>query len=325
MKKITLLITMLLSVVIYAQTYYTEDFSSEILVPVPQDAVTPGLNDSYISNIDAGDGKWFTVAGFGVTDFGIQATGGNPGNYVSRISETQYARAIAYVYNNSDNSVTGSYNLSFDYFFNTSFDNAHATNERFGYRVFGLTQAPVLGAFVMTSGNGDFGDNNATNYDGSGDQVELKGHTHLPHTDSWANSGSFSVDFGSAGTYKYIVVVFGQVFGTIQTSNPVATYFGIDNVVLPTQSNPQPTILSTKKYNKPLYEIYPNPVKDILQIQNINGEFSYKIYNVTGKLLKTTNNQISNNINISDLITGTYILEVTNSEGVKSTNKIIKL
>ena len=38
------------------------------------------------------------------SDFGIQTTGGNPANYVSRISETQFARGLAYVYNNSDNS-----------------------------------------------------------------------------------------------------------------------------------------------------------------------------------------------------------------------------
>lgn len=323
MKKITFLFATLFSLVAFSQTTYTEDFSSEILAPVLQDASNPGLNDSYISAIASGDGKWFTVQGFGVTDFGIQTTGGNPANYVSRISETQFARGLAYVYNNSDNSVTGSYTLSFDYFFNTSFDNASTTNERFGYKIYGITATNPDGTFPLSSGSGDFGDNNATNYNGS-DAIELVAYTHLTHTNSWASSGSISVDFGASGTYKYFVVIFGQVFGTIQTGNPVATYFGIDNVVLPTQSNPQATTLSSKGFNKSQFTVYPNPAKNEVTVKNIQGAFSYNIYNVSGKILRSVTNQVSKSISTNDLSSGLYFLEIADKNNIKSVLKLVK-
>ncbi|RXP62721.1 T9SS C-terminal target domain-containing protein [Lutibacter sp. HS1-25] len=325
MKKITFMIATLFSLVAYSQSTFTEDFSSEILVTVPQDASNPGLDNSYISAIAAGDGKWFSIAGFGTKDFDIQTTGGNSGAYVSRVSETQFARAFAYVYNNSDNSVSGAYDLNFDYFFNTSFDNASTTNDRFGYKIYGMTDATVAGSFVMTSGSGDFGDNNAANYNDI-DFVQLKAYTHLPHSDSWANSGSINVDFGASGTYKYIVIVWAQVFGTAQTGNPVASYFGVDNVKLPTQSNPQPTsTLSTKDIDESLFSIAPNPATSYVTINNLVGNFSYKIYNVTGKLVKSVNTQVEKTINISDLISGVYILEITNEDNVRGVQKLIKL
>lgn len=325
MKKITFLIATLFSLVAFAQTY-TEDFSTEILAPVLQDGSNEGLNNSYFSTIASGDGIWYTVQGFGVTDFGIQPTGGNSDQYVGRISETQFARGLAYVYNNADASVTGSIDLSFDYFFNTSFDNASTTNDRFGIRVWGIsTDSAVEGVFPLSSGSGDFGDNNATNYTfGSGEETQLLAHTHFAHSNSWTNSGNITIDYGSAGDYDIIVVVFGQVFGTIQTGNPVATYFGIDNVVLPTQSNPQPTVLSTKKLDRTQFSVYPNPANDILNVQSLKGSYSYKIYEVTGKLIQAGKNKVSNQINISTLNNGLYLLELTDSKNIKSISKIIK-
>lgn len=299
---------------------YTETFAITNLNEVLANGTNPGLDNSYLSAIPAGDGEWYTIQGFGTTDFGIQNTGGNTGNYVSRISETQFARGLAYVYNNTDDSATGIYNLSFDYFFNTSFDNASTTNERFGYRVWGITSNNPNGVLPLTSGSGDFGDDNSTNYNGT-DGAQLIAHTHLPHSDNWTGSGDIAVNFGIAGTYKYIIVVFGQVFGTVQTGNPVESYFGIDNVVLPTQSNPQ--TLSTKEVETSKLSLFPNPVKNVLTLKNIQGNYSYNIYDISGKLLQTSKKEISKTINVSNLNTGIYFLEVVNNN-IKSTAKIIK-
>ncbi len=325
MKKITFFIACLIATLSYSQTY-TETFDSEVLAPVLQDASNEGLDNSYFSTIASGDGIWYTVQGFGTTDFGIQTSNGNPGNYVSRISETQFARGFAYVYNNADASVTGSIDISFDYFYNTSFDNGN-TNGRFGFRVWGIsTDSSVDGVFALTSGNGNFGDNNSTNYTlSSGEETSLLAHTHVPYSNSWTNSGNFTIDFGTAGQYDIIVVVFGQVFGNPdQTGNPVETYFGVDNVVLPTQSNPQPTVLSTEGFDRPQLSVYPNPVNDIINIKNLKGEYSYNIYNFTGKLLLNNTKAISKEINVSSLSKGLYLLEVIDSENVKSISKIIK-
>ncbi len=302
---------------------YTENFDTVTLNSVLQNGSNPGLDQTYFSQIPAGDGEWYTVQGFGTTDFGIQPNGGNNFQYVSRISTTQFARGLAYVYNNTDDSATGIYTLSFDYFFDTAFDNASTTNDRFGYRIWGISSETPDGVFPLSSGSGDFGDNNSTNYGGT-DGIDLTGgHTHLVHTDTWANSGDILVDLGAAGTYDYFIFVFGQVFGTAQTGNPVETYFGIDNVVLPTQSNPQS--LSTKdiEASKQL-SFFPNPVNNILTLRNVNGNYSYKIYDVSGKVLKTSNNEVSKNINVEYLNNGIYFLEVINNNEISSTLKIIK-
>jgi Secretion system C-terminal sorting domain len=318
MKKITLLFATIFSIAAFAQETETESFATATLEPVP----TAPLDNSYFSTIPNGYGKWF-AAGNGV-EFGIQPTGGNPANYVSRISESQFARGLAYVYNNKDNSASGVYTLKFDYFFNTSFDNVSTTNERFGYRVYGITSDTPTGTFALTSGSGDFGDDNSTAMLNDATAVQLKSHTHLPHTNTWASSGDFTIDLGAAGTYKYFVVVFGQVFGgsTAQTGNPVATYFGIDNVVLPKQSKPA---LSAKQFEKTPFTVYPNPAKNEVSVSNIQGEFSYNIYDVAGKITKSSTKQASNTINISDLNAGVYFMEITNSDNRKSTTKLIKL
>ena len=301
------------------QSTYTETFNNVSLNNVLNDASNSGLTDVDFDKISPGDGEWFTVQGFGTSDFGIQNSGGNPQYYVSRVSSSQYARAFAYVYNNSDDSVTGIYDLGFDYFFNSSFSNT--SNERFGYRIFGLTQDPVLGNFPLTSGSGFFGDSNATGYNNGGDEIQLVGHTELPTSDNWTNSGSIAVDFGAAGTYKYIIVIFGQVFGTTQ-SNP-QTLFGVDNVVLPTQSNPQ--TLSIQDQNiKSEFSIYPNPVNDILTINKIDNIKQYTIFDATGKQLIKSTKEISRTIDLSNLKRGIYFLEVLTRKNSKKIVKILK-
>ncbi len=319
MKKITFILAALVSSMAFSQTY-TETFSSEVLQPV----LSPGLNGATISTIAPGDGRWFTISAGGVNDFAIQTAGGNPDGYVSRATNSQFGKGLVYVYNNSDNSVTGTRDFGFDYFYKLSFDNLSTTNERFSYRVLGLTATPPAGLITMASGSGDFGDDNSSNYTTASDFVTLKASTSMPHTDTWATTTPVSIDFGAADTYKYIVVAFGQVFGgTTAIPGDIPTFFGIDNVILPTQSNPVPTTLSNGSFDKSQFIVHPNPVGDILNIDNLQGEFSYKITDVLGRTIKSKNNQNSTEINLSDLNSGQYIIEIEN-KGLKSVSKIIK-
>jgi hypothetical protein len=296
---------------------YTETFNNITLNNIPNDINNSGLTNKDFDKISAGDGEWFTVQGSGVTDFGVQNSGGNPQYYVSRVSSSQFARAFAYVYNNSDNSVTGIYNLGFDYFFNTSFSNP--SNERFGYRIYGMTQDPILGVFPLASGSGFFGDNNATNYNNGGDEVQLIAHTELPTSNNWTNTGDIPVNFGVAGTYKYFIFIFGQVFGTTQ-SNP-QTLFGVDNVILPTQSNPQ--TLSIQDENiKSEFSIYPNPFKNELFVTNLENIYSFIIYDITGKTL-IKGYQSEKKIDVSSLKKGFYFISIQ-TENKKIIKKLIK-
>lgn len=59
-------------------------------------------------------------------------------------------------------------------------------------------------------------------------------------------------------------------------------------------------------------KIYPNPVKDMLYIQNVTKGISYHIYHLNGVLLKTGffNPDVHSSISVSDLSSGTYLLKM---------------
>lgn len=70
--------------------------------------------------------------------------------------------------------------------------------------------------------------------------------------------------------------------------------------------------------------IYPNPVKDVINIQSKDSsELSYQVYNVAGQVVLTGKSS-DKKINAQKLTSGNYVLELTNKEGVKSTQKFIK-
>ena len=91
------------------------------------------------------------------------------------------------------------------------------------------------------------------------------------------------------------------------------------------------TGINELKTNNEQLTIYPNPVQSVLNIHTssaFNGEATVNIYNITGqKLLSKTislSNSTDKSINLSDLNSGMYLLEIlNNSKSVRS--KIIKL
>lgn len=84
-------------------------------------------------------------------------------------------------------------------------------------------------------------------------------------------------------------------------------------------------VLNTEKHQLSSIKIFPNPVKDILTIQNTN-ESAIKIFSVNGSLLKTSISNSNSNVkvDISSFKSGIYILEISNTTG-KQRSKIIKL
>jgi len=79
--------------------------------------------------------------------------------------------------------------------------------------------------------------------------------------------------------------------------------------------------LSKESFEKLNYDIYPNPVSNILNITSLNTDLkTIKIFTITGKLVKelqTQDEQIS--IDVSFLSTGTYLLNINDT-----THKFIK-
>ncbi|MCF6129476.1 T9SS type A sorting domain-containing protein [Flavobacterium sp. AS60] len=65
--------------------------------------------------------------------------------------------------------------------------------------------------------------------------------------------------------------------------------------------------LSTIGIESPYLELYPNPVKNVLEIKTDELPKSVKFYDMSGRLLKNLIN-VSAEINVSDLSVGTYII-----------------
>lgn len=86
---------------------------------------------------------------------------------------------------------------------------------------------------------------------------------------------------------------------------------------------------SSDKFELADLKVYPNPAKDILNIEftsEITGKTKFDIFNLNGRLVKTVNLESTDNhyqINIQDLASGAYIL-IINNEGGSNSHKFIK-
>ena len=155
--------------------------------------------------------------------------------------------------------------------------------------------------------------------------------TYIPGTSSVVSTGaatgasgsSYSTDNGLTWTnidaaqhlqveFFNSTVGFTGGFSASATTGGIAKYTG--------------TVLTKESFESNGLLVYPNPVNDMFTIQNgnniaING---VTISDINGRTVKTINvNTIENQINISDLNSGVYFLNITSDKGT-STKKIIK-
>jgi len=96
-------------------------------------------------------------------------------------------------------------------------------------------------------------------------------------------------------------------------SNTARIYFDYNApIVTNTYTTSVQTLLATSEVNtsKNDFNIYPNPVKDILYIQSKDEIIKAEIYDAAGRILNTT--EVKNNaVNVSDLAKGNYIIKVS--------------
>jgi hypothetical protein len=81
--------------------------------------------------------------------------------------------------------------------------------------------------------------------------------------------------------------------------------------------------LAVNNFETDKFVVYPNPVADIINIAGINGNVTYRIFTVEGRLVKDGNLSPDAQINLSDLTKGMYLMQIT-SEGKTEIKKIIK-
>ena len=83
-------------------------------------------------------------------------------------------------------------------------------------------------------------------------------------------------------------------------------------------------LLSTEDFKADKFSVYPNPVKDFLNIETVNAVDQVVIYDVLGKVVLQENpSTISPRINMSNLPTGAYLVKVKIGNSSK-TVKVLK-
>ncbi len=83
--------------------------------------------------------------------------------------------------------------------------------------------------------------------------------------------------------------------------------------------------LGVENFNRDRISIHPNPVSKTLYLKNLNSEsYTVKIYSVQGQLLRFINFS-SEELNVTNLKTGIYFIEITSSKGSKQVERFIKL
>lgn len=82
--------------------------------------------------------------------------------------------------------------------------------------------------------------------------------------------------------------------------------------------------LAVANYQQTAVVIYPNPANDEINISGLDGAQTIRLYDVTGKLLKSkVSNSLSTQLNLKNLSEGIYILEIKSQLGRTVTKKVI--
>lgn len=81
-------------------------------------------------------------------------------------------------------------------------------------------------------------------------------------------------------------------------------------------------VLSTEQFNEDVFAVYPNPVKDMLNIDTKNVVEKVTVFNILGKVVLEQKPGIASpQINMSSLPSGTYMVKVT----IDKNSKIVKI
>lgn len=190
-----------------------------------------------------------------------------------------------------------------------------ASINKFGFQISPQDASGNLkGTIVVTNGT-------ATQLLGSGKYITHKsGGTAGTGTRSW----SFNWIAPAAGSGN--VTFYGSFLLANANSSTSGDQVKLSNM---TVIEDLTASIAVKTKNVDNWNVYPNPVSDRLYVNEVNGDSkitSVSITDVTGKLIKTIHKYEllqTEWINISDLQSGMYVLNITSEKGVV-TKKIVK-
>ena len=106
-------------------------------------------------------------------------------------------------------------------------------------------------------------------------------------------------------------------------SDPLEATLDIDNIMARSEA-----LLGVDDFelsNKIM--LYPNPSNDYIQLhskENLNENFQYHVFDLTGKKVLNGNSKMDEKINIKTLTNGNYFIQIENEKGEIFTEKFIK-
>lgn len=105
-------------------------------------------------------------------------------------------------------------------------------------------------------------------------------------------------------------------------SDPIIATLDIDNIM----SGNQPLSTENFKVDK-ILKIFPNPANDIIIVNSDNSlldNFEYSIIDLVGRVIKNGISKLNQEINIGDLNSGNYIIQIKSKNGEILSDKLIK-
>ena len=154
----------------------------------------------------------------------------------------------------------------------------------------------------------------ATVYDGTTAKIYFDGTLVSSLAKSWATSGTnanyFRIGQSTNGTNTFNGVVDDlKIYNRALTAAEISSLHATNT-------------LSTYNFNQNNLEVklYPNPVRDILNIEIENDIQSIEIYNIQGQKVLSSNQK---QINVSDLATGMYMVRIQDIDNKIATKKIV--
>jgi len=156
------------------------------------------------------------------------------------------------------------------------------------------------------------------NADGDFDDANEKAFTQAG-TKNTPVTGTITVPSGIAYDTPLVMRV-SMKFNTVPTACETFSYGQVEDYTL--IGKKFLAVSDAAKGNNTL--LYPNPVKDIINIQSKDSsEFSYQVYNTAGQIV-LKGKSADRKINAQNLSSGNYIIELTDKNGEKTTQKFIK-
>jgi hypothetical protein len=182
------------------------------------------------------------------------------------------------------------------------------------------------GSVVLTSGHGAYGGIMGAAQFTAPDGVGTFSYGLMPNPlvdpqppiALFVNGDSIGID---SVNNNFAVNVEGEVELSFQNADAIRVKGGVFLLWLSWTDYP---VTSTEDMHTQVFKCYPNPVKDLLFYENVPGIQQISVMDLTGRKVKSVKNPVENQLDLSSLGQGIYLVTLHTKRGEIYTSKVIK-